>query len=101
MAIEESTAISKAIGSGPMERTGAELGRKADHIGERVSSNVRDKAHDLQERAGDVRTKLTDRVHGGRQRLETEVQARPMRTLLWAAGVAAVLGLMIGRRSRR
>jgi len=93
---------------GPLEERARELGRKADALSARVQSEFRDKAHEvgemghrIQERASVAKEKVAQGVHDGRARVESEVQTHPVRTLLYAAGVGLVVGLLLGRRSRR
>jgi ElaB/YqjD/DUF883 family membrane-anchored ribosome-binding protein len=97
-----------ARASGPLEDKGRELGRRADELGARVQSGLRHKAHELEdvghqvhERVAAAKERVSQGVHHGRERVEQEVQSHPMRTLLWAFGAGAVLGLLLGRRSKR
>ena len=93
---------------GPLEERGRDLGRKADELGSRLQSGLRDKAHGVseaghrvQERIEGAKDKVVSGVHQGRDRVEQEVQHHPMRTLLWAFGAGALVGLLLARRSRR
>jgi ElaB/YqjD/DUF883 family membrane-anchored ribosome-binding protein len=95
-------------GSGSFEERGRELGRKADDLSARVQSGVRERVHEVseaghraQEKIGAAREQVVGGVHQGRERVEREVQDHPMRTLLWAFGAGALIGLLLGRRSRR
>ncbi len=94
--------------SGPLEERGRDLGRKADELGSRLSTGLREKAHEVSEvghrvqaRVESARGRVSGGVQHGRERVEREVQDHPMRTLLWAVGIGAVIGLLLGRRSRR
>jgi ElaB/YqjD/DUF883 family membrane-anchored ribosome-binding protein len=93
---------------GPIEQRAAHLGRKADALSERVQTGFREKKGELSDLGHKVQGRVTaakDRVshsaHDGRVRVEFEVQAHPVRTLLYAAGIGVFLGLVLGRRSRR
>lgn len=101
------TAYSQRAG-GPIEERGRDLGRKADELGARLQSGLRDKAHEVseaghrvQERFEAAKDKVSGGVHQGRERVEREVNDHPMRTLLWAFGAGALIGLLLGRKSRR
>lgn len=94
--------------AGMLENRGRELGRQADEVGERVTHAVREKAHELdatrqhlQARAGETRDRLVEGIEDRRTRLTSEVQANPVRSLLWAAGIGAVAGLLLARRLRK
>ena len=94
--------------SGPFEEKGRDLGRKADALSARVQTEVRSRAHDVgeigqkvQERVTTAKDKVAHGVHDGRVRVEFEVQAHPVRTLLYAAGAGLLIGMLLGRRSRR
>lgn len=93
---------------GRLEERGRDLGRRADELGARIQSGLRDKAHEaseighrVQERFEGAKEKMATGVHQGRERVEREVQDHPVRTLLWAFGAGALVGLLLGRRSRR
>jgi ElaB/YqjD/DUF883 family membrane-anchored ribosome-binding protein len=97
-----------AVGGGRLEERGRELGRRADELGARIQGGLRDKAHEVsefghrvQERLEGAKDKVASGVHQGRDRVEREVQDHPMRTLMWAFGAGALIGLLLGRRSRR
>jgi ElaB/YqjD/DUF883 family membrane-anchored ribosome-binding protein len=73
-----------------------------------LASGLRDKAHEVDEarhhlydKASAAKQRLASGVEGGRHRVASEIQDHPMRTLLWAFGAGAVVGLMLGRRPRR
>jgi ElaB/YqjD/DUF883 family membrane-anchored ribosome-binding protein len=83
--------------TGPMEEKGRELGRRADEIGARVQTGLRDKAQGVTAR----KDELKQRVQGGRARIEEHVQTRPLRTLAMAFGAGALLGLVMSRRRPR
>jgi len=113
MSLEEGSITGSAAGvtpksAGVLESKGRELGRKADEVGARLATGLREKAegvgevrHQLHERASAAKQRVVSGVQGGRERVVTEVQDHPMRTLLWAFGAGAVIGLMLGRRPRR
>jgi len=113
MTIEEGAITGSAAGftprsQGPLESKGRELGRKADEAGARLASGLREKAQDLssagqalQDRASAAKERVAGGVRDGRERVAQEVQTHPMRTLLWAFGAGALVGMMLGRRSRR
>jgi ElaB/YqjD/DUF883 family membrane-anchored ribosome-binding protein len=94
--------------SGPLEERGRDLGRKVDDLGARVQAGVREKVHEasevghrVQERLEDARNRVASGAREGRERVEHEVHEHPMRTLMWAFAAGAVIGLLLGRRSRR
>ena len=83
-------------GAGSLEEKGRELGRRADEVGARVQTGIRDKVHEVSA----AKEELVHRVQDGRARVEREVQDHPVRTLLCAVGVGAILGILLSRRSR-
>lgn len=113
MSLEEGSITGSAAGvtpksTGVLESKGRELGRKADEASARLATGLRDKAHEvgearhhLYEKASAAKGRLVSGVQGGRDRVATEIQDHPMRTLLWAFGAGAIVGLMLGRRPRR
>jgi ElaB/YqjD/DUF883 family membrane-anchored ribosome-binding protein len=88
--------------TGQLEERGRDLGRKTDTLGARVqkSHEIGDRPG-LRERFSAARHRVATRVHDGRARVEHEVQAHPVRTVLWAASFGMVVGLLLGRRSKR
>jgi hypothetical protein len=91
-----------------MEDAGRRLGRKADEVGARVETAVRDKVHGLEAAGARLQhgisvtgERVKTRVEGGRERVVAQVQDHPVRTLLYAFGAGALIGLMMGTRSRR
>lgn len=113
MAIEQGSISGSAAGSSPasagtMESKGRELGRKVDEVGDRLASGVRETVHELdttrhhlQERAADAKDKVVTSVQSGRARINDELQANPMRTLLVTAGIGVLAGLLLARRMRK
>lgn len=94
--------------TGPLEEKGRELGRKADELGARLQGGIRDKTqelqeagHHLQEKLAGAKERVAHRVHDGRVRVERQVQEHPVRSLLYAFGAGAIVGLVLGRRLRR
>jgi hypothetical protein len=83
-------------GAGTLEEKGRALGRRADEVGARLQTGLRDKAQGVTAK----KEHFVQRVHDGRARVAHEVQAHPVRTLLAVFGAGAVLGLMFRRRSR-
>jgi len=103
----EATSVAANTG-GPIEQRARELGRKADALSARVQTELRGKKSDLsdlghkvQDRVTSAKDRVTRNAHDGRVRVEFEVQAHPVRTLLYAAGIGIALGLLLGRRSKR
>lgn len=97
-----------AAPAGMLENRGRELGRQADEVGERLSHAVREKAHELdatrqhlQARAGETKDRVRDGLADGRARVVSEVQTNPVRSLLWAAGIGVLAGLLVARRMRK
>ncbi len=111
MAIEQgsrSGASAAAASAGMMENKGRELGRKADEAGDRLSTGLRDKAHEidatrqhLQERVVDAKDNLVGSVQDGRARVAQGLQDNPTRTLLLTAGIGVLAGLLLARRMRK
>lgn len=105
MTTEQRSPSGSPSSPGRLENTGRELGRRADAVTERVSNGLREKAHDLDTslRAGmsDAKAGLVHRAQRGRARVQQEVQERPTRTLLLAAGAGILAGMLLARRARR
>jgi ElaB/YqjD/DUF883 family membrane-anchored ribosome-binding protein len=94
--------------AGRLEEKGRELGRKADELGARLQGEIRNKTqelqeagHRLQERLAGAKERVAHRVHDGRVQVERQVQEHPVRSLLYAFGAGAIVGLLLGRRLRR
>jgi hypothetical protein len=94
--------------SGRLEDAGRRLGRKADEIGARVETGLRDSAHGLESAGARLQQgmsvtgeRVRHRVQDSRQRVTNEVQHHPVRTLLYAFGAGALVGLLMGNRARR
>lgn len=87
-----------------LEDTGRRLGRKADEIGARVETTVRDGLESagarLHQGISVTGERVKHRVENGRARVTTEVQQHPVRTLLYAVGVGAVIGILMSRARR-
>ena len=90
-----------------LEDAGRRLGRKADEVGARVETTVREKMHGLESAGARLQHGISvtgDRVktgvEGSRDRVTTQVQEHPVRTLLYAFGAGALIGLMLGNRPR-
>lgn len=103
----EATSVAANSG-GRLEQRAAEMGRKADALTARVQTELRGKkselsdlGHKVQDRVTVAKERVTRGAHDGRVRVEFEVQAHPVRTLLYAAGIGVALGLLLGRRARR
>jgi len=91
-----------------MEDTGRRLGRKADEVGARVETALRDSAQTLEAAGARLQhgmsvtgERVKHRLDDGRARVTTEVRSHPVRTLMYAFGAGALLGLILGNRSRR
>lgn len=87
-AITRSAADVKMQPVGRMETKGRELGRKVDLAG-----------NELRERLDGAKGRVVSRIHDGRVRVAQEVQTHPGRTLLWAAGAGALVGMLLARRA--
>jgi ElaB/YqjD/DUF883 family membrane-anchored ribosome-binding protein len=83
-------------GAGRLEEKGRELGRRADELGARVQTNLRDKASEV----GAAKDHFMDRVHDGRARVEQGMLDHPMRSLVYAFAAGALVGLFLSRRGR-
>ena len=90
-----------------MEEKGRELGRKVDatvgHVqaeAERTSTRLDHGARRVRERLVVAKDKVAHGVQNGRDKVTQHVHDHPMRTLLYAFGAGAAVGLL-ARRKRR
>lgn len=97
--------------SGTLEDKGRELGRKADAATARVqdtwnetksrlSHSLEAKSEAVKDGLASARRRVTEEVQTGRAKVEHEVQVHPFRTLLYAFGAGALVGLLLSYRSR-
>ena len=88
-----------------LEDAGRRMGRKADEFGARVETTVREGLESAGARLHQGISVTGDRVRhtvqDGRARVQSEVQEHPVRTLLYAVGVGALIGMLLASRSRR
>ena len=91
-----------------LEEAGRRLGRRADEVGARVETALRDSKHTLEAAGARVQhgiavtgDQVKQRVDVGRARVTAEVQRHPVRTLMYAFGAGALIGLLMGNRARR
>jgi len=111
MAIEDGTvakrpAAAATDAAGTMETRGRELGRHADEAGERIGAGLRETARGLgetkqhvRERVGDATDAVKSGIQRGHARVSRGVQENPMQALLWAAGIGALAGVLLARRT--
>jgi ElaB/YqjD/DUF883 family membrane-anchored ribosome-binding protein len=103
------SSTSTTYGSRPtnLEDKGRELGRRADQALGRAEGQADQAASRLSETGSQVKEKVVaakDKVvHGvqnGRDKVTHQVQEHPMKTLLYAFGAGALVGMIV-RRGRR
>lgn len=112
MSTNEMTPPGESIAkSGSLEEKGRELGRKADAATSRIHDTWNETksrvSHSLEEKTAAVKDGLTsarerigEEVQTGRAKVTHEVQEHPLRTLLYAFGAGALVGVLLSYRSR-
>lgn len=94
-------------GTGSLEERGREAGRQAEAAAAQVQSKADEAASRLgaagtqvKEKWNAARDRVAHGVQNGRERVSHEVQDHPVRTLLYAFGAGALVGLLMRRRKR-
>jgi hypothetical protein len=93
--------------SGRMEDAGKRLGRKVDDAVAARVETARERVHGLEAAGARLQhgiqvtgERVKHRVRDGRRRVSHEVQEHPLRTLVYAFGAGAVIGLIMAKRNR-
>jgi ElaB/YqjD/DUF883 family membrane-anchored ribosome-binding protein len=86
--------------TGPFEERGRDLGKRADRVAANVEHGIESATHRLGDGFTSARERVGHKVSSGRARMTNQVQEHPMRTLLYAFGAGALIGLLLSRRNR-
>jgi len=104
MAIEDGTvtkrpALAATDVAGAMETRGRELGRHADEASAGLRETARETKQHMRERVGDATNTVRNGIQRGHARVSRGVQENPWQALLWAAGIGALAGVLLTRRT--
>jgi ElaB/YqjD/DUF883 family membrane-anchored ribosome-binding protein len=90
-----------------MEDKAREAGRRADQAAARIEGQAEEASARLHEAGSQVRErfvaakdKVAHGVQNGREKVNQQVQDHPMKTLLYAFGAGALVGMLMRRRGR-
>lgn len=87
--------------SGRFEDRGRDIGKRADRVAASVEHGIEGAAHRLEDGFVGARDRVGQKLSSGRARVSNEVQEHPLRTLLYAFGAGALIGLLLSSRNRR
>lgn len=87
--------------AGRFEDRGRDLGRRADRVAASVEHGIESTTHRIEEGLATARDRVGSQLSAGRMRVSHEVQEHPLRTLLYAFGAGALIGMLLSMRNRR
>jgi len=87
--------------TGRFEDRGRDLGRRADRVAASVEQGIESATHRIEDGYVAARDRVGSELSAGRTRVSQEVQQHPLRTLLYAFGAGALIGMLFSIRSRR
>lgn len=87
--------------TGRFEDRGRDIGKRADRVAATVEHGIEGAAHRIEDGFVAARDRVSHEVSSGRARVNQEVQQHPLRTVLYAFGAGALVGLLLASRNRR
>ncbi len=87
--------------AGRFEDRGRDIGRRADRVAANVEHGIESATHRLGDGFVSARDRVGQGLSSGRSRVMDEVEHHPVRTLLYAFGAGALIGMLLSGRNRR